>query len=206
MEMKYGGRIVNVPRNKVSPNDPRTPEQLATGGMVGGDRMFHHGYASVYARHLLPYVQSRKKITLVEFGILKGTGLAIWSDLFPGARIIGFDIDLGHIQANMEHLKKRGAFRNSVPELHEYDQFVENQELLAKILRGGQVDVCIDDGFHSNKTILTTLKSIMPSLSDGFVYFIEDNDQVAKELIEVYSHLSVRPEGELTVIVPQGRP
>ena len=44
-EIKYGGMVTNVKRNKVSPKDPRTNEQLRSGGMIGGDRMLYHGYA-----------------------------------------------------------------------------------------------------------------------------------------------------------------
>ena len=54
-EIKYGGFTAKVPRNKVSPKDPRTNEELSMGGMVGGDRMLHHGYASKYSEYLLPY-------------------------------------------------------------------------------------------------------------------------------------------------------
>jgi hypothetical protein len=47
-EIKYGGMVADVPRNKVSPKDPRTREQLKCGGMIGGDRMLHNGYAKKY--------------------------------------------------------------------------------------------------------------------------------------------------------------
>ena len=44
-ELKYGGLQTEIPRRKVSGNDPRTPSELVTGGMIGGDRMSanHHG-------------------------------------------------------------------------------------------------------------------------------------------------------------------
>src|SRR4030042_4542522 len=90
-EIKYGGIETNVPRNKVSPKDPRTKEQLSRGGMVGGDRMLHHGYAKKYSEYLLPYVKKDTPLTVTEFGILKGTGLSIWCDLFQNARILGLD-------------------------------------------------------------------------------------------------------------------
>src|SRR3954462_1777738 len=50
-ELKYGGLQTGIPRRRVSGNDPRTPAELLTGGMIGGDRMSanHHGYASKYA-------------------------------------------------------------------------------------------------------------------------------------------------------------
>ena len=51
-EIKYGGKVSGVTRNRVSPFDPRTKEQLADGGCVGGDRMLDHGYASLYSSYL----------------------------------------------------------------------------------------------------------------------------------------------------------
>ena len=42
-EFRYGGIHRNVPRLRVSSLDPRSREELARGGMIGGDRMLHHG-------------------------------------------------------------------------------------------------------------------------------------------------------------------
>jgi hypothetical protein len=199
-EIKYGGIETNVPRNKVSPKDPRTKEQLSRGGMVGGDRMLHHGYAKKYSEYLLPYVKKGTPLTVTEFGILKGTGLSIWCDLFQNARILGLDIDLEHMNSNMDNLKNLGAFKRNQPEIYEFDQFLDNIEYLGTILKGDRIDICIDDGPHSVESILSTMKSVMPYLSDKFVYFIEDNKDVHKEIKSNYPDLVVDSEGELTVV------
>jgi hypothetical protein len=199
-EIKYGGIVTNVPRNKVSPKDPRTKVQLSLGGMVGGDRMFHHGYAKKYSEYLLPYVKNSEPVTVAEFGILKGTGVAIWCDLFQNGRILGLDIDLGHIDGNMDNLKNLGAFKRNQPELYEFDQFLDNTEYLGAILKGDKIDICIDDGFHSDESILRTMKSVMPHLTDEFVYLIEDNMDVYKEIRSIYPGLVVDNEGELTIV------
>ena len=149
-EIKYGGKVSGVKRNIVSPFDPRTKEQLAVGGCMGGDRMLDHGYASSYSLYLNSYIQQiGSRTTICEFGILKGTGLAVWCDLFPSGRCIGFDIDLSHIERNMENLVKLGAFSANSPEIYEYDQFVYSSEYLGKILNGDNIDICMDDGKHS---------------------------------------------------------
>lgn len=199
-EVKFGGKVTQVARNKVSRLDPRTTGQIADGGMVGGDRMAHHGYAPKYSEYLRDFLGDSGALTLAEFGILKGSGLAIWCELFPEARVLGFDIDLNHTQANMPHLRKCGAFLRNQPELHEYDQFIDNTEFLSGVLGTDRVDICIDDGFHSNETILKTLQSIKPFLADRFVYFIEDNDQVHHEIRASYRQLSVESVGELTIV------
>jgi len=199
-EIKYGGIEGNVPRNKVSPKDPRTKKQLRTGGMIGGDRMLHHGYASKYSEYLLPYVEKDRTVTVAEFGILKGTGLAIWCDLFIGGRVLGLDIDLEHINDNMDNLRALEAFSNNQPELHEFDQFRDNIEYLGTILKGDKIDVCIDDGYHSIESILSTMKSVMPYLADDAVYFIEDNRDVHKEIKTIYPDLLVDHQDFLTIV------
>lgn len=199
-EIKYGGIEFNVPRNKVSIQDPRTKAQIAQGGMVGGDRMLYHGYAKKYSQYILPYVEKSDSVTLVEYGILKGTGIAVWCDLFPEGRILGFDIDLGHIINNMDRLKSLGAFKEREPELYEFDQFLDNTFYLMNVLEGATLDICIDDGFHSSESIITTMKSTLPFLSHQFVYFIEDNRHVHREIRTLFPQFYVESAGELTIV------
>lgn len=161
--------------------------------------MFHHGYAQAYSMHIFPFLPS-SDITLVEVGVLKGTGLAIWSELFPNGRIIGLDIDLSHTRDNLENLKRRGAFTNRLPELYEFDQFVDNASKLENILNGQKISIFIDDGFHSNESILTTFQSVSNHLAQEFVCFIEDNDQVHTLLAQRYPEFTVQSYDRLTVI------
>jgi len=199
-EIRYGGYITNVKRNKVSPRDPRSEEIIKTGGMTGGDRMLHHGYATKYSEYLLPYVHSNKQVTLVEVGILMGTGLAIWCDLFPKGRIYGFDIDLTHINRNLSKLKSKGAFSKNRPELYEYDQFLDNYEYLGSIFKHKTINICIDDGFHSDEAILTTMKSFLPYLAYDFIYFVEDNETVSKKIKLIYPNFNLEYKDKLTIV------
>ena len=199
-ELKYGGRVTKVRRDKVSPLDPRTPRQLSRGGMSGGDRMLRHGYAHKYSEYLLPYVESGKRVVLTEVGILEGSGLATWCELFGGGRIIGLDIDLGHIHRNMERLRDLGAFELTKPELYEFDQFLDNREHMGRLLQGDRVDICIDDGFHSDETVLGPMTSVFPHLADRFVYFVEDNRSVHKKISARYPKLKVDRSGALTIV------
>gem|GEM_PF-1612825 len=105
----YGGTIKILERRKVSEHDPRTQQQL-----LSGDRMsrIEHNYAPVYEECLRPYLhKENKKLVIAEVGILKGTGLALWSDLFEHARILGFDIDLSYVHENMPDLIARGHLK-----------------------------------------------------------------------------------------------
>lgn len=208
-ESQFGGLVRGVERNKVSEFDPRTPDQLKRGGMQGGDRMSFslHGYAIAYASFLKPFLdglcQSKKRsLTLMEVGILKGTGLALWCDLFPSARVLGLDIDLGHCKNNIDNLKGMGAFKNNKPELYHFDQLKGTVEDIRLILNGDDIDIFIDDGLHSKESILTTLRAIKPHLSKKFVVFIEDNANVEALLKEEMPEYRVIRQGEMTVICP----
>lgn len=200
-EKKYGGYHKNVKRNKVSDKDHRSAEKIAKGGMRGGDRMStkHHGYAKKYAEYLSEFLNDRETI-VAEFGILRGIGLAIWCDLFPNGLVYGFDIDLGHTKNNMDSLIKLGAFAHNKPILHEYDQLEKQDSYLHKIFGGKKIDVCIDDGLHTDESILITLESALPHLNKGAVYIIEDNKNVHVEIKKRYSHLLVDNIGELTIL------
>ena len=200
-EIKYGGMCTGVAIEKVSPHDRRRLHQRKSNLATGGDRMLHHGYAMHYQKFLQPYVQNRdRRMVICEFGVLKGTGLAIWCDLFPMSRCIGLDVDLSNIEKNMDNLKQLGAFTENSPELAEYDQFVYSADFLDELLNGDKIDIVIDDGHHSDESILTTLKSVKPHLAGKFVYFIEDNPYVHRKIQSIYKGDTLYSYSELTVI------
>lgn len=198
-EVTYGGLVTDVARLKVSPLDPRSAPELAFGGMTGGDRMLHNDYAPIYARFLKPFI-GKPGLSLAEFGILKGTGLAIWCDLFPDALVLGLDIDSTHFAANREELLRRGAFRLNNPAVHEYDQLVDGHARLQDILHGKTLDVVIDDGLHSVEAIMKTFHSVRPHLSQRFVYFIEDYPGLLDQCGSEFSSFDCHAEGRMTIV------
>lgn len=205
-EVTYGGHVTDVARNKVSSLDTRTAEQLAFGGMTGGDRMLHNGYAPIYERFLDPFLGD-KSLRLAEFGILTGTGLAIWCDLFPDARVLGFDIDPAHFQANRAELQRRGAFRRNSPEVFDYDQLQDGTSNLTAALEGKTLDIVIDDGLHSLEAIVMTWRAARPHLSPRFVYFIEDYAGLIEQCGEEFAGFDIGAFGMMTVIsagLPRG--
>jgi hypothetical protein len=201
-EAHYGGLVMGVSRNKVSPRDHRSDSELSRGGMIGGDRMLHHGYAGDYAEFLAPFLGADPPPVVAEFGILRGTGLAIWCDLFPRSRVLGLDIDLGHFRANRPNLEARGAFKANQPELHEFDQLEREYERVGSVLAGDRIDICIDDGLHSEESIMLTLARVAPHLAERFVIFIEDHAGVHALIRAEYPSWVVRSHGEMTVITP----
>lgn len=185
---------------KASPLDPRPREEIDRGG-PDGHRMqprSHKGrdYAPAYAKEL----RGRSPKVLVELGVLRGIGLAIWCELFPNARIIGLDIDVDNFKSNVETLRSRGAFCKNFPEVHQFDELAAMP--LDEILQGDRIDVAIDDAIHIEGPILGAMSAIMPHMSDDFLYFIEDHSSVHKVIRKTYPRLRVVSYRELTVIKP----
>jgi hypothetical protein len=201
-ERQYGGWTGTIKRRKVSPYDPRSKEELAVGGMVGGDRMSeqHHGYAKHYAHFLAPFIG--KPVVCAEVGILRGSGLAIWSDLFPQGKIIGLDIDPSHYRENLANLKSLGAFKAENVSVHEFDQYGCTVDTLSTILDGKRINIFIDDGTHTDEAIIRTLSSVRRHLSHDFLYVIEDNETVPLELLRASfgTNANIERHGELTII------
>ena len=200
-EARYGGFVSGLTLHRISELDNHSL-QWGRHSLMGGDRMSprHHGYAPVYARYLAPFLATGTRVTLVEVGILRGTGLAIWSDLFPDGRIVGLDIDLSHFEGNVERLSGMGAFEAENHEVHSFDGFMDNRRYLADILREDRVHIAIDDASHADDSILTTFGSLRGHLAEDFVYFVEDNKNVHAKLAGQYPQYRVEPLGELTVV------
>ena len=198
-ELIMGGYTNNVPRVKISRKDPRSSIVVKTGGMIGGDRMIHHNYAPIYEKYLKKFLN--KKPSIIEVGILKGTGLAIWSKLFPLSELVGLDIDLSHFKTNYKRLKKFGAFAYKKPKSFEFDQFNPKDSQLTKFLKKKNFEIIIDDGFHSNEAAISTFEYLEQFLSKDFVYFIEDNRTVITKMKKLYPKYKFLSYGEMTVVL-----
>jgi len=203
LELKYGGYVSNIKRREVSTKDPRSKGQIKSGGMSGGDRMnvFLHDYSSKYSEYLLPLRYSEKLIRILEVGILRGTGLAVWSEYFNKKEIYGFDYDLGNFEENKQKLVKLGAFKDGEPILKFFDQFSDNSEILRQTFGVKKLDVIIDDAFHSDESIFNTFNELQPYLAERFIYFIEDNRTAWKKLKENYPQYNFDyNDNQLTVV------
>ena len=199
-ELEFGGYISNIKRNKVSSHDPRSNRELANNGMIGGDRMIHHNYANIYEKYLSRHVKKKSKLNIIEIGILNGTGLAVWSKLFQKSTLVGLDIDLTHFKNNFSTLKKNGAFKDTNLIIHEFDQFKPNESKLKNILGQKKFHIIIDDGFHSDETILNTFSYLKQFFANDFIYFVEDNSTVYLKLKKKFPNNKIISYGEFTVI------
>jgi hypothetical protein len=200
LELKFGGYITEVPATI----DSSKVKKIYSGNHTGGDRMnvFFHDYSSKYSEYLSPLSQSDDLIRILEVGILKGTGLAVWSKYFNNKEIYGFDYDLGNFEDNKSNLVELGAFKDGIPITMFYDQFADNSETLKETFGDKKkLDVVIDDAFHSDEAIINTFNELQPYLAEKFVYFIEDNRSAWKKLQDKYPNYRFDyNDDELTVV------
>lgn len=142
----------------------------------------YHHYGPCYAdllNRMRPSWLARDSSQLVigEIGILKGTGLAIWSEIFPGAQIYGFDFQLNNTINNLLFLKSKGAFVHGDPLLTAYDQLrpvADNAQMLRDVLGAKRISFFMDDGLHTAKAIIDTFLAFKDFVLLGGLYVVED--------------------------------
>jgi cephalosporin hydroxylase len=157
---------------------------------LGGDKARTNGYAPAYGELL----EGREPAVLVELGVFQGTSMAVWCDLFHRARIIGLDIDPSRFQH--ERLIELGAFARNIPHLHEWDAYLPDAEAL-EAAAGAPIDVFVDDGPHTKTAILRVAQAVKPLMAEGSVYIVEDHEEGARFLKEVFHGAEIRQYGRL---------
>lgn len=167
----------------------------------GGDKMGfdRNGYAPAYAQLLGPWLGQAP--TLVELGAFRGSGLALWCDLFPDGRVIGLDVALDHFHGNVAALRARGAFAAGVPAVLLFDAYAPDTSGLVRELAGRPIDIFIDDGPHKEVPSRLTAERIRPLLADRFLYVVEDVDEVYGFLADVFPGCDVQRVAEGLVAV-----
>ena len=160
LELKYVGLIINLNYHSES----------------GGDRMniFYHNFSDIYLKYLSPLKHTKEPLKSLEVGILKGTGLAVWSDYFDEKQIYGFDYDLRNFKQNKNNLIELDALRDGMPIIMFYDQFANNSAIPKDTFGEEKLDVFIDDAFQSEDSIIHTFDELQPYLALNLLYFIED--------------------------------
>ena len=145
--------------------------------MFGADRMALdcNAYAAAYAEILQDLDTSRIR-HVVEIGILSGTGLAMWSSIFPNAQTTGVDINIERTRDSLDGLTAAGAFPMGEPSLLEVDATAPDLKVLQEhVAAAPPIDFVVDDGPHTHSAIEAMASALKPFLSERFTYVIEDN-------------------------------
>lgn len=193
-ERRYAPTIGILPglTSESNPNPYRASD-------LGGDKMAstRNGYARSYAKLLRPRLND--VACLVELGVFQGASMALWCDLFPESHVIGLDIDFARFAEHRPFLESRGAFASNYPRLVRFDAFRPDPAALETELRGQTINVFVDDGPHDLDGILATASVVMPLMSPGSLYVVEDKSSSLAVLAHAFPNLQFRLEGPLVV-------
>lgn len=122
------------------------------------DKWVH--YFDVYHRALEKYRGRSPRV--LEIGVYKGGGLALWRTYFgPGSVIVGVDVD----PAAVLHASGEPVMVGDQAD----PAFLERVER-----EHGPFDVVIDDGGHTMNQQITAVEALFPRLTFGGTYIVED--------------------------------
>jgi hypothetical protein len=140
-------------------------EQYSTGG-----DMSKHGYTNSYNTYFSPLKD--KKINLLEIGIYRGAGLAVWSSYFSKGKIYGLDLCISEFNEGKSYFEKydKNVFHN-LKKI--YSANSADSDAVEK-LKLPMFDIVIDDGSHSPENQYSTFCNFFKYLNTGGIYVIED--------------------------------
>jgi Methyltransferase domain len=130
-------------------------------GMTGALVHKWHHYLPLYDRYFGPW--RGKPVRFLEIGVSKGGSLSMWRKWFgPDAVIFGIDIE------------PKCARYNGIDAQVRIGSQADPAFLAQVVAEMGGVDVVLDDGSHQMDHIRISLETLLPHLSDGGTYMIED--------------------------------
>jgi hypothetical protein len=131
----------------------------------GSDKWGSHWYTQHYQQHLGP--QRHRVRTVLEIGVggyadaPGGSSLEMWRRFFPRAVVYGVDTE------------DKSAVRSQRVHTLRGDQ-ADPDFLAALPERTGRLDVVVDDGSHRCADQIATFHALLPHLTEGGCYAIED--------------------------------
>lgn len=130
-----------------------------------------YGKPHDYARHYdkLFTLLRDNPVKMLEIGVGGGEGVRMWLEYFQQAMLVGVDI-----VKNTNHWDTFGNLVHNRYSFHHGDQTDSNfwKEFIAT--HGGDWDIIIDDGLHSNIAVITTFNALWTHVKAGGFYAIED--------------------------------
>lgn len=155
-------------------------ESTMYGGMMGGGC---HNYTPTY--HEL-FGSARNDIKMVlEIGINAGGSLRMWKEYFPSALIVGLDNNPWALVHTEDRIMCLLADQNDQASLLNAISKIGDQR--------GCFNVIIDDGSHVRRHQRVSMETLLPFLSPGGLYVVEDLGRNFP--LEVDTLVSLVPDG-----------
>lgn len=138
------------------------------------DKVTSHTYEIMYGENLLPYNYQHPNMKMLEIGLGcdmnygPGASVRLWKELFPEA-------ELWEAEYNGRCVEKSSA-KGQLDGIKTLVGDQGNPEVLDRWIKesGGNFDVIIDDGGHTQCQIWTSFEKLWPTVKPGGLYFIED--------------------------------
>lgn len=151
--------------------------EIATAGGINKttDKVTGHHYEMMYGMFLMPLQKASTPPKIFEIGLgcdyPWGTGVSqkMWKSMFPQSEIWGADVN----KECVEKSRKDGEF-SGIHLLHGDQKDSATLDRWIQETGGGDFDVIIDDGGHSNLMIMSSFEKLFPKMKPGGLYFIED--------------------------------
>jgi len=170
LEGECGGeerQRLNTALAALGETDRRTyPSTVEDFNRIHGSDKIIHGFTEAYDAFFAPF--KYKKAVVVEIGIgghnLPGRGgqsLWMWRDYFPNARVVGIDI----IDKSFVDEDRIKSYKVSQVDFDFWDRVIDEV---------GPPDIVIDDGSHYCDHQQRTFEYLLPRMTQGGVYAIED--------------------------------
>lgn len=138
----------------------RSPNELEALGDKHRPSKRNHNYLQYYGERFAGLRNSARRV--LEIGVETPRSLELWEEYFPNAQIFGIDIDpaCSRVNGGRKHVfigdQMDAAFLRTV------------------VAETGELDIVIDDGLHSERSILTSFALLFPAVRPGGIYAVED--------------------------------
>ena len=148
---------------------------------VISDKVATHSYHTMYGLHLFPLRKAQHKVKLLEIGLGcgmnydPGASATLWRSILPAAELWISEYNAPCV-AEARRRGKLPPVGAADPEINVLVGDQSNRTTVHAWLAesGGDFDVVIDDGGHTNPMIRTSFEVLWPAVKPGGLYFLED--------------------------------
>lgn len=130
----------------------------------GTDKVTTHSYGAVYDELAAKLCTSEADVDVLEIGVQHGAFLHALAEHLPRARIVGLDVSLAHLDADLDWAHPRIR-------VHETD--ATKPEAL-DFVAGTAFDLIVEDASHVPGDQVAHLDLFAPLLKPGGTYVLED--------------------------------
>ena len=131
------------------------------------DKVTAHEYEVMYGEHLMPYYYKHPRMKMLEIGLGctmtygAGGSVKLWKKLFPRMDLWEAEYDTACVEQT-----------DIPPWLHVLVGDQSDPETLDRWIEesGGNFDVIVDDGGHTNCQIMTSFEKLWPHVKPGGLY------------------------------------